>query len=79
MWLSSQGASCPLRNEIPLNVSCCQVSGREDKAFPKGVNGIRESGLTERKSALVRPRAVAECLTWIERRVEFEHHLASVP
>ena len=42
------------------------------KAFPKGVNEIRESGLTERKSAIVKVPGIEECVGWIECRMEFE-------
>ena len=42
------------------------------RAFPKGVNEIRESGLTERKSVVVKPPGIAECVGWIECQMEFE-------
>lgn len=42
------------------------------KAFPKGVNEIRESGLTERKSAIVKVPSIEECRGWIECELEFE-------
>lgn len=42
------------------------------KAFPKGVSEIKESGLAERKSAMVKPPGIAECIGWIECRMEFE-------
>jgi len=42
------------------------------KALPREVNEIRESGLSERKSAIVKPPGIQECIGWIECRVEFE-------
>ena len=42
------------------------------KAFPKGVNEIRESGLTERKSTIVKVPGIEECVGWIECQVELE-------
>jgi flavin reductase (DIM6/NTAB) family NADH-FMN oxidoreductase RutF len=42
------------------------------QAFPKGVNEIRESGLTERKSAQVKAPGIEECVSWIECQLEFE-------
>jgi len=42
------------------------------KPFPKGVSEIRESGLTERKSAIVKTPGIEECLGWIECQLEFE-------
>ncbi len=40
--------------------------------FDKGVNEIEEAGLTEVKSALVRPPRVAECVAWFECELEWE-------
>ncbi len=42
------------------------------KAFPKGVSEIRESGLTERRSAIVKAPGIEECIGWIECQLEFE-------
>jgi flavin reductase (DIM6/NTAB) family NADH-FMN oxidoreductase RutF len=42
------------------------------RAFPKGVNEIRESGLTEKKSAQVKPPSIEECIGWVECQLEFE-------
>jgi len=42
------------------------------KAFPKGVNEIIESGLSERKSRMVKAPSIKECLAWIECQLEFE-------
>lgn len=42
------------------------------KAFPKGVSEIGESGLTERKSAIVKTPGIKECLGWIECQLRFE-------
>jgi len=42
------------------------------KAFPKGVSEIKEAGLTERKSKLVKAPSIEECAGWIECRLEFE-------
>jgi len=42
------------------------------QAFPKGVNEIREAGLTERKSAQVKPPGIEECVGWVECQLEFE-------
>ena len=43
------------------------------KAFPKGVNEIKEAGLTERKSKRVKAPSIEECVAWVECLVEFEH------
>ncbi len=42
------------------------------KTFPKGVNEIIESGLSERKSRMVKAPSIKECLAWIECQLEFE-------
>ncbi|MEE8471017.1 MAG: flavin reductase family protein [Dehalococcoidia bacterium] len=42
------------------------------KAFPKGVSEIKEAGLSERKSKLVKSPSIAECVGWIECQLEFE-------
>ncbi len=36
------------------------------KYFPRGVNEIKEAGLTERKSKVVKPPSIEECVLWIE-------------
>ena len=43
------------------------------QAFPKGVNEIREAGLTERKSKYVKAPSIEECAGWIECRFDSEH------
>lgn len=42
------------------------------KAFPEGVNEITESGLTERRSTIVKTPGIEECVGWIECQFEFE-------
>ncbi|MDI6821357.1 MAG: flavin reductase family protein [Actinomycetota bacterium] len=42
------------------------------KSFPKGVSEIRESGLTERKSKIVKAPGIEECIGWFECTLEFE-------
>ena len=42
------------------------------KEFPRGVNEIRESGLSERKSTIVTAPGIQECISWIECQMEFE-------
>lgn len=42
------------------------------EAFPKGVSEIKESGLTERKSTIVKVPGIEECVGWIECQLEFE-------
>jgi flavin reductase (DIM6/NTAB) family NADH-FMN oxidoreductase RutF len=42
------------------------------KAFDKGVDEIKESGLTEISSKEVKPPRIEECLGWLECRFEFE-------
>ncbi len=40
--------------------------------YPKGVNEIKEAGLTKRKSKLVKPPSIEECVLWIECRYILE-------
>ena len=42
------------------------------RAFPRGINEIKEAGLTERKSREVKPPSIEECVAWIECQLEFE-------
>lgn len=42
------------------------------KPFDKGVSEIKEAGLTERKSKVVKPPSIEECAGWIECRFEWE-------
>lgn len=42
------------------------------KSFPKGVNEIIESSLSERKSTIVKAPGIEECVAWIECQLEFE-------
>lgn len=42
------------------------------KAFARGVNEIKEAGLSERPSRVVKPPGIAECYGWIECRFLFE-------
>jgi len=40
--------------------------------FDKGVNEIKEAGLTEMKSVVVKPPRVEECAAWFECELEWE-------
>ncbi len=40
--------------------------------FPKGVNELEKAGLTEKKSKLVKPPCIEECIAWFECELEFE-------
>ena len=42
------------------------------RAFPEGVSEIEQAGLSERPSTKVTSPSIAECIGWIECRVEFE-------
>jgi len=42
------------------------------KAFPKGVNEIKQSGLSEKKSTAVKVPSIEECVGWIECELNFE-------
>jgi flavin reductase (DIM6/NTAB) family NADH-FMN oxidoreductase RutF len=42
------------------------------RAFPKGVSEIKESGLAERKSTIVKAPSIKECLGWLECQLQFE-------
>jgi flavin reductase (DIM6/NTAB) family NADH-FMN oxidoreductase RutF len=41
------------------------------EAFPKGVNELEKTGLTEIKSGKVKPPRVKECLAWFECQLEW--------
>ncbi|MBI4294674.1 MAG: flavin reductase family protein [Chloroflexi bacterium] len=43
------------------------------KPFARGVNEIKEAGLTEKPSRVVKVPSIAECFGWIECRLAFEH------
>lgn len=43
------------------------------RAFPKGVNEIKEAGLTESKSKVVKAPRIQECSAWIECKLDCEY------
>ncbi|MDY6862494.1 MAG: flavin reductase family protein [Thermodesulfobacteriota bacterium] len=52
------------------------------KPFEKGVNEIKEAGLTEKESVMVKVPGIAECVSWIEckfeREIEMGDHIMVV-
>lgn len=61
--------------EFVLNVVPEQLLDRLwicSRPFPEGVNEIREAGLTERKSTIVKAPGIEESIGWVECQAEFE-------
>lgn len=43
------------------------------RSFPKGASEIKEAGLTEKKSKVVKAPSIQECCAWLECKFDCEH------